>query len=797
MKDPLRVTTVTQVGKRLRRWIARNEWAVSLLGLQRADSKPTDPGLVLVEVDGLSQSQLSQAVADGKLPFTRSLLKREQYTQHDLYSGLPSLSASAQAELFYGQRAVLPAATFLDRRQANWVSLYRSDDARDLDSRLQSSVPRAGLLEGGSTYASFFSGGAQEVNFSATHYGWSKWLKTVNPLKLAVVLLVNCYMFLRLIGFSMLELCRVFCSIKRHRFRLRHLLAELRRIPGIAGSVILLPELTVLGTSYDVARGLPIIFLNLPGYDMQAHRYGPDSKAAQAALRAIDRALRRIWKAAHRSAGREYDFWIFASHGMQATRPFAQAHRRTIEHRVRDAVNEVCGLQLSPAASLPFSLRWPRRARWLRQGRWLNWLSGWNVKLPSAEPLQTVVSGSLAHVYLPDHADCAKQKIANHLCQQQSIPMCLWCDPDHSVHLLSSQGEYQLTGDSNKRPAFQHPFATDLLDDLAQLANLPEAGDLILIAWNGGKQSTSFGSEMGTHGGPGIQETQGFALLPSDTVLPKTPRGYLRCIDLRLAALGFLGRGKPTRRLRPRPRDHRTIRVLTYNVHACVGMDGQLSVERIARVIDQTRADIVCLQELDVLRKRSQKRDQTQVIAQQLEMFHQFHPAWQLADEQFGNAVLTHLPMQVIKRDGLHHYKADRARRSALWVQINISQQHQLQLINTHLSMFPQEQRIQARELIDHWVLPASKQGPVVLCGDFNAPPTSATYRLLTHSMRDIESFDANPTRKTLFSPLPISRVDHGFVLGAIDVLKVRVIESRLAKTASDHLPVAFDIQCR
>ena len=46
-------------------------------------------------------------------------------------------------------------------------------------------------------------------------------------------------------------------------------------------------------------------------------------------------------------------------------------------------------------------------------------------------------------------------------------------------------------------------------------------------------------------------------------------------------------------------------RIMTYNVHRCVGMDGQLDVARTAKVIAQQKPDIVALQELDVRRART------------------------------------------------------------------------------------------------------------------------------------------------------------------------------------------------
>ena len=85
-------------------------------------------------------------------------------------------------------------------------------------------------------------------------------------------------------------------------------------------------------------------------------------------------------------------------------------------------------------------------------------------------------------------------------------------------------------------------------------------------------------------------------------------------------------------------------------------------------------------------------------------MSHRFHPAWQVNEEQFGNAVLSRFPIDVVKASGLHHHQADRSRRSAQWVRLMLADGQSLQLINTHLSLYPVEQRTQAEELVAAWV---------------------------------------------------------------------------------------------
>ncbi|HEV7286378.1 MAG TPA: endonuclease/exonuclease/phosphatase family protein, partial [Kaistia sp.] len=84
-----------------------------------------------------------------------------------------------------------------------------------------------------------------------------------------------------------------------------------------------------------------------------------------------------------------------------------------------------------------------------------------------------------------------------------------------------------------------------------------------------------------------------------------------------------------------------TARILSYNVHACVGTDKKLSPERIARVIQSRDPDIVALQEIDVGRARSGRIDQAQVLAELLGMEAHFHPSTRIGpDEHYGDAIL-------------------------------------------------------------------------------------------------------------------------------------------------------------
>ena len=84
-----------------------------------------------------------------------------------------------------------------------------------------------------------------------------------------------------------------------------------------------------------------------------------------------------------------------------------------------------------------------------------------------------------------------------------------------------------------------------------------------------------------------------------------------------------------------------TIRVLCYNIHYGQGTDGIYDVERLAKVINQSRPDFVALQEVDVGVKRSGRVHQARRLSELTGMAVRFGPTQHYEGGLFGNAVLT------------------------------------------------------------------------------------------------------------------------------------------------------------
>lgn len=228
------------------------------------------------------------------------------------------------------------------------------------------------------------------------------------------------------------------------------------------------------------------------------------------------------------------------------------------------------------------------------------------------------------------------------------------------------------------------------------------------------------------------------------------------------------------------------LELLTYNIHHGVGIDGRLNLDRIARVIDKSDAEIIGLNEVDMGRRRSGFKNQTAYLAEKLNMNYAYGPGKNGFPGSYGNAVLTKYPIISTENIALPHSNRDtKESRSLLKTEIEISENRSIYILLTHLSLDRNEREEQFR-WINNYI--KNLKTPCILMGDFNAGLLELK-NYLDEDKRSLRPLLSGV--KTYPASNPISGIDLYFSDN-----RIQSIEGYTIKTnASDHLPVYLKLR--
>jgi hypothetical protein len=291
---------------RWHRRLSRSEWAIRHLGFTPSEGTAEQPGLLLIQIDGLARTQLERAVATGRMPFLKRLRERNGYELHSFYPGLPSTTPAVQAELYYGVRSAVPAFCFVRRQTGVLSTMFTPDCAKEREAAC--GAASTGLLSGGSSWSNIYTGGAGqwESHFCIASNGLGDLWRTKKIRNIFVFILLQLPAAARIAWLLLVETFAAIRSAARGIWRGENPMLELQMIASRVFIGTGLRELITIGAKVDVARGMPVVHVNYVGYDEHAHRRGPGSRFALRSLRAIDRAIKNLWREAQKSPRRDY-----------------------------------------------------------------------------------------------------------------------------------------------------------------------------------------------------------------------------------------------------------------------------------------------------------------------------------------------------------------------------------------------------------------------------------------------------------------------------------------------------------
>ena len=237
----------------------------------------------------------------------------------------------------------------------------------------------------------------------------------------------------------------------------------------------------------------------------------------------------------------------------------------------------------------------------------------------------------------------------------------------------------------------------------------------------------------------------------------------------------------------------RRLRVVTYNVHKCRGLDGRVRPQRIVEVLRELDADIIALQEVLSIEGKEREDNQARFFGEELGLDYRIGETRRLKGGSYGNLVLSRLPLLSTENYDISHW--GREERGCLRADVSLGSTL-LHVYNVHLGTAYLERRQQGRKLLAPEILNKDDiTGPRILLGDFNEWTRGLTSRLLVRHFGTVDLRVHLKRKRTYPGLLPLLHLDHIYFDPSLILEDALLYRTRLALIASDHLPIVADFR--
>jgi hypothetical protein len=338
------------------RTIARLKWRC------RHAPRSRIPGLVFVQIDGLSEPVLRQALDAGAMPTLARWLRDGTHRLAPWEAGLPSETSASQAGILHGNNWDIPGFRWFEKERAHLMGSGVPADAEVYNRRI--SDGRGLLHAGGLSIGNNVDGDAPRAVATISRVrcpdaagGYPG--RRVEAEVTAILGEPQVKAFLT-DGVGVLQ------AMLHTGWELLVEVGEgwRQRLQGVQprvgrGGVYPLLRAVTTGLMADLGaytllaamlQGLPTAYVDFIAYDEVAHHAGAQSRDAMRVLRVLDRQIARLERAA-RLAPRPYRFVVLADHGQSPGATFQQRYGQTLSELVQGLVADHQRIAPTPGGS--------------------------------------------------------------------------------------------------------------------------------------------------------------------------------------------------------------------------------------------------------------------------------------------------------------------------------------------------------------------------------------------------------------------------------------------------------------
>ncbi len=500
------------------------------------------PGLLVVQIDGLSLPILKHAIGAGRVPVLGRLVRDGDATLHPWTAMLPPTTPASQAGILHGRNDGIAGFRWYEKSSARLMVANHPEDAAEIVRRVSNG---AGFLaDDGASIGNLVTGDAPRSYLTMATITTGNSADGDRRLRGFFVTTVN---YIRLLVLMAGEIAKELYQAERQRgssveprmHRDMHFAVE-RAATNIAMRTV--STALVIEEMYGSA---PTIYVDYTGYDAIAHHCGPERVEAIDALEGIDRAIGSLLKAA-RYTSRPYRLVVLSDHGQCLGATFQQCYGQPLEAVIAgllprattvvgttDSV-ESAGIGRRIAAEIG---RGPGLSSLVLRllPRALRGYGGGAASGAAAAPPDVVVasSGSLAHVYFTSQSDRMTEKaiekrypgVIEALANHPGIGALVVRSATGHTLVRGPRGRLDLAASKADGSDVLADYGPGAVENLRRLAGFDTAGDLILLGAVDpiSGEVTGFEELIGSHGGLGGWQTEPFILCPSTLKLAKDP----------------------------------------------------------------------------------------------------------------------------------------------------------------------------------------------------------------------------------------------------------------------------------
>jgi uncharacterized membrane protein YvlD (DUF360 family) len=529
------------------------------------------PGLLMVQLDGLSLPVLQNQMRAGRMPTLAQLVRSGESRLDPWFALLPPVTPVSQAGILHGNNDDMPGFRWYEKRTKTLLVANTPEGAAEILRRR--SDGRGLLVDGGASIGNLVTGDATRSYLTmATIAGDLPTADDPPRLRGVFVSQVN---YIRLVVLTIGDIVKEFYQRERQRARgvepriKRNLSYALER----ALTNVSLRHLTTALVLEEMYGSAPSVYVDYTGYDCLAHHAGPERAEAVDALDGLDRTIGSLLKAS-RDTPRPYRLVVLSDHGQCLGSPFSEQSGELLEDVARRLMGDRT-TRLSTAQSWEYHgggrmiMGEVGRGRGLRPAIARRAARRRQAPATSVEAQELVVcaSGNLALLYLTfsndrldrEQFDLRYPSLIEGLLAHPGVGLVLAHSTTHGPVALGQSGEHYL---ASGRVVGLDPviaFGPLAAESLRRLDGFANTGDLSVIgpfdAETG--EVVSYEDLVGSHGGLGGWQGQPFLLHPVDLPVVDAPLIGAPAVHAQLRRwLDSLRTGQPVDTTTPKASPH-------------------------------------------------------------------------------------------------------------------------------------------------------------------------------------------------------------------------------------------------